>query len=211
MHVPHSCPAKAASMGCKEEGPWGTPGTHKPPTAHGRAPSPPPALPPGAPPVLCRGSLPSRTQSVFSVAAPGRPPSASWLVGTHAGRPYGEFRAPGGLRRVWPCSHSHLRGTPLQAPSPPNVSSVPALRVGSPVLWPSWLLPPRPGGLGHPEALDSSQPGLQTGLASPATPADPAVTSLRVGPALRLIPMHGLSPQKTCLFSAAGDLPVPYK
>ena len=43
MDVPHSHPARAAGRGGEQEGPWGAPGTHKPPTADGRSP-PSPAL-----------------------------------------------------------------------------------------------------------------------------------------------------------------------
>ena len=86
------------------------------------APQPRSGLPPGAPPVVHRGGLPSRTQSVFSVAAPGCPPSTSWLVHMHAGQLHGEFRAPGGLRRGRPCSRPCLRGAPLQTATPPGVS-----------------------------------------------------------------------------------------
>ena len=220
--VPHSCPAEAASTGCKEEEPWGTPGTHKPPTAHGTAPP--------APLQLFRREHPQSRAEAVSLPEPSLcslslhqdalqvPPG--WLACTLAGR----VASSGGLRRVWPCSHSHLRGTPLQAPSPTNVSGVPALRVGPLLLWPSWLLPMQPGGhlpaawgawpprgVGFITTRAADRPSLPRHPPSPATPVNPAVTSLRVGPALRLIPVHGLSPQKTCLFSAAGDLPVPYK
>ena len=202
--VPHSCPAEAASTGCKEEEPWGTPGTHKPPTAHGTAPP--------APLQLFRREHPQSRAEAVSLPEPSLcslslhqdalqvPPG--WLARTLAGR----VASSGGLRRVWPCSHSHLRGTPLQAPSPTNVSGVPALRVGPLLLWPSWLLPMQPGG--HLPAAWGAWPPRGVGFITtraadrpslPRHPCEPGChfpagrSCFATHPRARLIPTEDLS------------------